>query len=165
MGTKDNIVMKKTSSQIAKKIISENLYLSLATLKDSVPWNTALFYAADENNNFFCVSTKNTIHVKNIELNPDVAFTIFNSTEKPGDINGVQASAKAYLVEPKEIIHAATTIYKKRFAKTPSDIKKYLSPDLYIGSAALRLIKIVPSKIFILDPTNKGSDDRVEVKF
>lgn len=69
--------MDKTEK--AKKIITSNLYMTIATVtKDGLPWNTPVYYAFDESYAFYWYSRKNTKHSQLIAENSNVAVAIFD---------------------------------------------------------------------------------------
>jgi uncharacterized protein YhbP (UPF0306 family) len=156
-----------TAKQLAQQIIDSNNYCSLATTDGVKPWSAGLYYSVDEQYVFYFVSDNTSLHAKHIQKNSHVAFTIFNSTESPEVINGLQIEGEAYVVPIAEISHAATVVYKKRFkGKKLSEIAKYLDPKRYSDVTALRLYKIIPRKFYILDPEKAGKhgrDTRIEI--
>ena len=148
----------------AKKIISENNYLSLATSLNNQTWISPVWYAHDSKYNFYFVSDFSSRHTTYIKQNPNVAFSIYNSTELPEDVNGVQVEAKGYEVTLKDIPTAITTI----FAKKGSDIfkfrfPKWTDPASYSNLSKFRIYKLVPEHFWILDPEVLDTDKRVEV--
>lgn len=91
--------MKRTNNEIAKKIIEENIYMTIATSDENgIPWVAPLFYAVDDSYNFYFISQLSSLHSKHILKNPNVAFAIFDSHQKEGSGSGVQGSGKAYLL-------------------------------------------------------------------
>lgn len=162
--SKEWLHINMNSKQIAEKIIQNNQYLSLSTSNQNKPWSAALFYATDKNNNFYFISSIKSIHVEHILKNPHVALTIFNSTEAPEIVNGVQIQGKAYMLDISDIPSAASIIYKKRFKENPSKITQYLDPSRYTGKSPFRLFKIISEKVYIQDSTKNGEDVRIEVK-
>jgi uncharacterized protein YhbP (UPF0306 family) len=83
-------------NKIAKDIIKNNIYLSLATSVGKDVWIAPLFYCADDEYNFYYISQMESVHTKHALKNPNVAFAIFDSHLPEGEGNGVQASGKAY---------------------------------------------------------------------
>lgn len=152
-------------TQIAKKIIQKNIYLTLATSAKGKPWASPLFYAFDRNNNFYFVSEKTSLHVKNLKANPRVSCAIFNSQQSPEVVNGLQIKAQAKEVGLKELHHALFTFYKKPEAKLAINrFKNYKNPLEYLGRFPFRMYKIIPEKFYILDPQITKRDKRIEVK-
>jgi len=145
--------MKKSQlKKIAIDIIKNNIYLTLATA-DSRPWAAALYYRTDNKLNFYFVSPINSLHSKHVRKNPIVAFTIFDSHQKAGAGNGIQASGECKELKGKELREALKWYKSSVFTSTHPEIVK----------AKYRLYKIVPQHFFIWDPDRK-SDVRSEVK-
>ena len=90
--------------EMAKDIIKNNKFLSLATVdNDGKVWSTPLSYSVDENYSFYFTSELDSKHVMNIMDNPEVSFTIFDSTRRVSDIDGLQVTGIVGQVEPSEL--------------------------------------------------------------
>jgi len=145
--------MKKSQlRKIAKDIIENNIYLTLATA-DSKPWAAPLYYRIDNKLNFYFVSPINSLHSRHIQKNPVIAFTIFDSHQPKNKGNGIQASGKAYILKGKKLQEGL-----KWFRTSILNSK---DPDF--AMAKYQLFKIVPNKFYIWDPDTK-IDVRTEVK-
>ena len=141
--------------EIAKDIIKNNIYLTLSTTDGKKPWATPLYYCADNKYNFYFISQMDSLHTKNILKDPKVAFAIFDSHQKEGTGNGVQASGKAYLLKKEKEIAEALRWFHTNFI----EIKK----EKVLGNSKYKLFKITPEHFYVLDPEAKV-DKRVEVK-
>lgn len=145
--------MKKSQLQkIARDIIKNNIYLTLATA-DSKPWAASLYYQTDNKLNFYFVSPINSLHSKHIQKNSIVSFTIFDSHQPKNKGNGIQASGKACILKGKELQEGL-----KWFRTSILESK---DPDFV--RANYQLFKIIPNKFYIWDPDTK-IDIRTEVK-
>ena len=61
--------------QLARKILKENKFLSLATTdKNGDVWATPLSYALDEEYNFYFTTAVDSTHVEHIKKNPYIAL-------------------------------------------------------------------------------------------
>lgn len=140
-------------NNLAKDIIRKNIYLTLGTSDGKEPWTAPLFYAANEKNEFYFISKMGSTHIKHILKNPKISFAIFDSHQKEGMGNGIQG--KGIVVKlPENEIKQALKFYKTTFIET----KK----ESFTGKAPYRLFKIIPQKLYILDP-DEQTDVRVEV--
>src|ERR1700691_1781138 len=83
----------------AKELIINNTYLTLSTSDGNVPWIAPLYYVIDKEWNLYFISPVESRHAQHISKNPYVAFAIFDSTLELGEGIGIQASAKASIVE------------------------------------------------------------------
>jgi hypothetical protein len=97
--------MSKDFSERAKEIIAHITYINIASVTDSgLPWNSPVFAAYDDEYNFYFGTHKGSQKAKNIDANPNVFVTIYDSTIAPGDGEGVYIQAKAIrLSKPDEI--------------------------------------------------------------
>lgn len=147
--------MKKTElNKIAEEIIKSNIYLTLATTDGSgIPWAAPLFYAIDDNYDFYFISQLDSLHSKHILKNPTVAFAIFDSHQQEGTGNGVQGSGKAYLLDESKLPEAMKW-YKTTFIE--------MKPESFTGDAPYRFFKLVPEHFYVLDQEVKV-DKRVEI--
>lgn len=140
-------------NQIAKDIVKNNIYLTLATTSKDKPWASPVYYDIDEHFNFYYISQLNSLHTKHILKNPYVAFAIFDSRQKADTGNGVQGEGKVYLLKNNEL-EKAFKIYRSNYI--PKTIDNFTKKTSY------RFFKIVPEKLYILNPEAKV-DKRVEV--
>jgi len=149
---------------LAKKIIENNFYLTLATSANNETWVAPLWYAVDDKYTFYFISEKASKHAVHIKTNPNVAFSIFNSQEKPEDVNGLQISGRAQEIGLTELPHCLKTI----FSKSGADLfklrfKDWNNPQTYLNLSKFRIYKIMPEHFWILDPAVIETDKRVEV--
>ena len=153
------------NQKIALNIIKDNIYMSLASTKDSAVWNSPMYYCFDKNHNFYFISDKRSRHSRNIAKNPLVACTVFNSQEKPENVNGVQFDGLCKTLSLNEIPSALKFIYSKKSSELMKDrFEDYKNPLSYLRLTNFRIYKIVPLHMYILDPNVSMEDRRVEVR-
>ncbi|HUW21330.1 MAG TPA: pyridoxamine 5'-phosphate oxidase family protein [Candidatus Bathyarchaeia archaeon] len=140
-------------NKIAKDIIKNNIYLTLATA-DGDPWIAPLYYCIDDKYHFYYISQMDSVHTRQIFKNSKVAFAIFDSCLPEGKGNGIQASGIVYFLKKDKEIKQALKWYSTTYIEC--------KPESFKSSAPYRLFKIVPEKFYILDP-NAPIDKRVEV--
>lgn len=143
----------------AKEIIQHNKYMILATCdKAANPWASPVFYAYDKEYNFYFLSAIDSRHGENIEDNPKIGVSIFNSNQRVGLSDGIQMEGAVEILDGKEV-ESAVEIYSKRLfpESTMKGAERY-NPRDYSGAAEFRFFKIIPSKIYIT-----GVDRRDEV--
>jgi uncharacterized protein YhbP (UPF0306 family) len=140
-------------NQIAKDIIKKNIYLTLGTA-DGMPWVAPLFYCVTKDYIFYFISQLDSVHTKHLLKNPQVAFAIFDSSQREGTGNGIQGDGKAYLIKDKELKEEIKN-YNTTFIK--------VTPETLSGNNPYRLFKLIPDHFYILD-SNAPVDQRVEVK-
>jgi uncharacterized protein YhbP (UPF0306 family) len=142
----------------AKKIISDNIYMTIATAtSDGIPWISPLFFAYDEKYNLYWVSEKNSKHSNLIRNNPKIAIVIFDSTAPIGDGDGVYLEATAEELSDVHTIKVAMKIYNPRLTTEEYKIKKI---ENVTNKAEWRIYKATPKKISTL---MENSDTQIEV--
>ncbi len=154
--------MDNTNTDKAKRILQKILYITIASVgKDSLPWNTPVYSAFDEDYNFYWASDQNGQHSKNIKENPNVFLVIYDSTALEGTGEGVYAKAKGYeLTDEKEILHALEVL-DKRVGKT-----KERNAKEFLGDYPRRVYKAVPETFWMNGDGNVNGnyiDIRIEV--
>ena len=157
------------NQDIVKQILNSNIFLTLGTTDGNIPWTSALFFAADEKYNLYFTSYNDSLHVKNIIKNPDVAVVIFDSNIIPGSGKGqgIQMKAKCFRVPKEDLIEAIEVLYSKRFPdrndweKNNINPNRFSKPDGYVRVD--HIYKIEPEKIYIMDKAPGKKDIRTEV--
>lgn len=134
-------------------ILKSNIYFTLATTDDNIPWATPLFYCLDEDYHFYFISQIESLHTIHIMKQPNVSFAIFDSHQREGEGNGVQGSGTVEVLSDKEIIEGLR-YYSTTFIK--------LTPETLSTPAPYRLFKLTPNAFFVLDP-EADTDKRIEV--
>ncbi len=151
-----------TEAEIAKQILSEIMYITIATVsKDGQPWNTPVYSSFDEDYNFFWISSPLSQHSQNIKENNNIFLTVYNSTASEGTGRGVYVKAKAFeLNDPVEIEEALKYIYGRK-DKPPRPT------DDFMNHNPRRVYKATPEQFWInTDEKVEGHhiDKRVEIK-
>lgn len=143
--------------QIVKKI----QYLNIASItEEGLPWNTPVFYSFDKELNFYYLSWKQSVHSKNIEINPNVFITIYDSTVPVGEGSGVYIQGKAYELND---IGGITTGLKCHYDRSKHKMKDII---MFLTSYPRRVYKFVPEKIFFngqRDIEGNYIDSRTEI--
>ena len=153
-------------AKIAKSIIKNNIYLTLCTTDQKKPWASPLFYAETKDYQFYFISDKNSLHAHNIAKNPQVSVAIFNFTTQPAEVNGVQMEATAQMVTLKEIPQAIKTYFSKSGSSTvKTRFSNWKDPLSYLKLTTFRFYKIIPEKVYIINPNITKNDIRLKVEF
>lgn len=89
---------------IARAIIDQNTYMTLATVDDQgLPWASPVFFATGDYHDFFWVSAPTATHSRNIARRGEVGVVIFDSTAPAGTGQAVYMSARAEQVAEADI--------------------------------------------------------------
>lgn len=152
--------------EMTKDIIKNNKFLSLATVdNDGKVWSTLLSYSVDDNYNFYFTSELDSKHVINIIDNPEVSFTIFDSTRRVSDIDGLQVTGIVGQVDPNELEKVVKNYYLTVF-KDPEERKEWEAPYTYLlenNKPVYRFFQIKPTEIYKRDTENLDADRRVKI--
>jgi len=140
---------------IARQVIAENRYLTLATADaDGVPWATPVFYAAPGPSTFCWASAPDTRHSRNIAVRPQVAITIFDSHAPIGRAEGVYISARAESVHPSEQ-DLALQLLNDRLPP-----RQHLTTDDLEPAGPLRMYRATALEVSILIRGGSAASDR-----
>jgi nitroimidazol reductase NimA-like FMN-containing flavoprotein (pyridoxamine 5'-phosphate oxidase superfamily) len=83
-------------ADIARRLIRENLYLTLATADAAgSPWVSPVFYVAAEDEHFYWVSSPEARHSRNLAERAEVSMVIFDSRVRVGEAQAVYISGRA----------------------------------------------------------------------
>lgn len=122
----------------ANELIKKIEYVNIATAsKSGIPWNTPVYAVADSELNFYWSSWKEAQHSLNINENPRVFCTLYDSTRKRGDNNRrclyFDGQANEILDE-EEVTKAIGLIY-------PTELDQHKAED-YLGEGLRRFYKV-----------------------
>jgi nitroimidazol reductase NimA-like FMN-containing flavoprotein (pyridoxamine 5'-phosphate oxidase superfamily) len=133
--------------------LSKRKFLTLATSSQKgEPLTHPIAYVNKEDTIYFSTSSK-TRKYKNIQKNPNVAYSVYEQTEHLEDVISVQMEGKATPVTDKKEIIEINEMLKQKF---PSMAKLTTDPDNVI-------VKISPKLCYFSDYTKRfGYRDRIE---
>jgi len=145
-------------SELARALVAENSYLTLATADaDGVPWASPVWFAPRELDLFVWASKPGAQHSRNIAENPRVSLVIFDSSKPPGDGSALYVSADAALVgEGEGAFTDALAVYNARSIER--GLPSWEASQL-LDLAPHRLYRAVVREAFVLD----AHDERVRV--
>jgi uncharacterized protein YhbP (UPF0306 family) len=155
-----------TFTEMARDIIKNNRFLSLATRNNNGDvWATPLSYSVDEDYNFYFTTAIDSIHIDHVRENPYVAFSIFNSTRRVSDIDGLQVKGIVGEVEKKDLPKIVKEYYRQVFPDT-DERSEWEAPWEYFTEddfPVYRFFQIVPLEIYKRDTDNDEVDRRVQI--
>ncbi len=142
--------------KIVKRIIESNNYMVIATAdSEGNPWASALFYVHDKDYAFYFLSAIDSRHIKNIGGNSVASFVIFDSRQKIGQSDSVQAECKISEVNKNQLEDVIKLYVKKLFPKSNVPATDRYPMGAYTEPAEFRFFKISISKLYI-----SGTDQR-----
>jgi nitroimidazol reductase NimA-like FMN-containing flavoprotein (pyridoxamine 5'-phosphate oxidase superfamily) len=142
---------------VAKRIVDENRYLTIATADGSgLPWVSPVWYAPDGYSTFYWVSRAEARHSRNIEVRPEVAIVIFDSRVPVGEGQALYASATAHLVEDEGELGHGIEVFSRRSLEQGA--AAWTTADV-LPPAEIRLYRATATEHFLLGER----DERVRV--
>lgn len=146
----------------AKRILSTNRYMVLATSQAGQPWSTPVFYAYDEKYNFYWYSRKDTRHSLSLKENNNVSAVIF-SVGNADEGFGVYIEGTASEVTENELEHAMVT-YAAKGATSDEERKQLTTKEDFLGDAPIRMYKLTPAKIYVSNEATKWNGKWIDSK-
>jgi len=135
----------KDYKEQAKKIIADNIYMTIATASlDGSPWISPVFFAYDDAYNLYWVSDKNSRHSNLIRENNKVAIVIFDSSAPEGEGDGVYFKAKAIELSDRQEVEKAMATLGARVTQEEFRIKKV---GEVMEGGEWRVYKAIPQNI------------------
>jgi len=145
--------MNEIKEQIVN-YLSKRKFLTLATsTQEGEPLAHPIAYVNKGDTVYFSTG-KQTRKFKNIQKNPNVAYSVYDSTEYLDEVRSVQMEGKATPVTDKKETKEINKMLKQKFPSM-SDLTKY--PDSII-------IKINPKTCYFID-YNKGFGYKNKVEY
>lgn len=139
-----------TPSEVARRLIEQNTYVTLATSDGAGrPWASPVWFAPRGLAEFYWVSRTGRRHSRNIEARPEVALVVFDSTAPVGHAEAVYVDAVAGQVDDVDLA-AALAVYSGR------SIERGLpawDASAVTGDAPHRLYVARAIDVFVLDET------------
>jgi nitroimidazol reductase NimA-like FMN-containing flavoprotein (pyridoxamine 5'-phosphate oxidase superfamily) len=135
-------------AEIARAILDTSSFVTLATADaDGVPWACPVWFATEDYRHLYWVSAPDTRHSRNLAVRPRLAMTVFDSTQRPGDVQAVYLTGTAAQVT--DDVEGGIATYSRvavRQGLPPWDITRVT------GAARLRLYRATVTEHHILDP-------------
>lgn len=96
------------NQELVREIIANCRYLTLSTCDGVEPWATPIEFLCDSELNFFFLSTSDCLHAQHIDVNPQVALAIFETSQPEyspdltAALRGVQVRGSASRLSAEE---------------------------------------------------------------
>ena len=142
-----------TNEEIAKQIIERNRYLCLASVSQTGQvWASPVSYCFDTEYNFYFQTSLDSVHVDNFRFNPEISASIYDSTQRVEDIDGIQMSGIVGEVEA-DCISQIYDLFISHVIPEPDRCR--LAPPLKVftreGGTSLRFFQFTPVDMFKKD--------------
>lgn len=153
-------------TKMAWDLIHNNRFLSLATTnRKGEVWITPLSYSVDSEYNFYITTAIDSLHIDNIKENPFVAFSIYDSTRRVSDIDGLQIKGIMGQVENSQLPSIVKNYYLQVFpdpierAEWEADWQHFTEDDFPV----YRFFQITPIEMYKRDTSTDEVDRRVMI--
>ena len=150
-----------TNDDIARAILDAGIYVVLATADaNGVPWASPVWFATENYRELYWVSHPGARHSQNIDVRPQIATVVFDSTVPSGTGQAVYMTAIAeQLSDPAAIEHGIEVFSRESVRQGDQE----WGLDRVTGEARLRLYRASVQECSILDP-DVPLDVRVDVR-
>ncbi len=145
-------------TQLVDGCLKSTSFYTLATSDKTKLWSCTLWFATDNSYNFYFISTPESLHMKNILVNPSIALSLFNPAEaEKGNAVGIQVSGNAHILTTKngttseDIMLAYHLYFSKQNPQTGMDPSGRKAEDFISGKTPWQFVKIVPSELWYFD--------------
>lgn len=146
-----------TPQQRAKRLIDENLHMTIATRNSAgAPWCRRVFYAPDEAYDLYWISAKTARHSENIRSNPSLSIMIYEISQQ-NDAAYIAGQA----VELRELgeVERAAEILRRR---QPPDRSVIDDPSALVGDGPRRIYRASAQTIEVRRELPAGQAGAVE---
>lgn len=146
-----------TGPDTVRAILDENSFMTLATSDaDGVPWASPVWFATEDYRSLFWVSAPGARHSRNLAVRPEMSAVVFDSTQRPGDVQAVYLSATAV-----QVADVADGIGVFSRVSVRQGLAEW-DASRVTGDARLRLYHANVAAHYVLDPDAVG-DERMRV--
>jgi nitroimidazol reductase NimA-like FMN-containing flavoprotein (pyridoxamine 5'-phosphate oxidase superfamily) len=150
-------------SDHARSVIDSNRYMALGTAdEDGHPWVSPVWFASEDYRTFHWVSSPDSKHSRNLDLRPEVAIAIFDSSVPVGAAQAVYMKGLAKELTGNEL-EPGLEVFDR---VSREDIGREWGLDDVQGSALVRLYRVTVSEHWVLipgrDPERGSGVDRSE---
>jgi uncharacterized protein YhbP (UPF0306 family) len=148
--------MDRDPAAVARHIIDTNQYMVVATVNPGgTPWISPVWFAHDGYRAFLWLSRPGRRHSGNVAARPQVAITIFDSTQELGKGFGVTMEAVAAELGGPDLARAAEIVNEKSVAAGGGMFTvEQLGPG-----GTLRLYRAVATSQYVI----LGDDERIPI--
>lgn len=145
--------MNKKDREFAKKYLDSQILMGLSTLgSNGSLWSANVYFAVDDDLNFYFMSSSDTEHCENIKSNPKVSMTVVDSTQDPsGEKIGMQISGECNHVYNISDIKSLLRVWNKKFSSIPAPPLREIKIDSPFYKVKPSRIKFYNTEIYPKD--------------
>jgi len=126
--------------------------------KSKIPWGSVVFYSYDYDYNLYFISASDSLHMKNLLENPNVALTIFDSNQPPELSEGVQIAGKlSQMVDEEKILKMKQSewkssiyeYYSRMFPRISIPSERGLQIPEFVQKGSLKFVRLTTLKSYL----------------
>jgi nitroimidazol reductase NimA-like FMN-containing flavoprotein (pyridoxamine 5'-phosphate oxidase superfamily) len=150
---------------MVRAVVDGNRYMVLGTYSlDGLPRVSPVYFTHDCYHAFYWVSSPTAQHSRNVDVHPDVAIVIFDSSVGPGSTQAVYVQGGAELIPDAALEEHCAVAFRN-----VGEGARPFRPEELSGSAPLRLYRATAREVEVhirgSDRTyGKGVDTRLRVR-
>jgi nitroimidazol reductase NimA-like FMN-containing flavoprotein (pyridoxamine 5'-phosphate oxidase superfamily) len=145
----DSSTDASAEASVAAALIEANRYMVLSTADgDGRPWVTPVYFAADGADRFLWVSRPGSTHSRNIDVRPEVAIVVFDSSVPPAQTAALFARGRAEELARGDVEHAVAVFSDASVADglDPWNVEMVTAPSEF------RLYRVQATEASVLMP-------------
>jgi len=146
-----------------REIIINNRYLTLSTCNNNNAWIAPLAYYVESDYSFVYYSSKESKHSLDIQNNPQVACSIYDSSLPSDSVDGIQFIGKVEEVPINELINVVPKYFMQSFPVEKIRAVWQQPVSNFKGLTIKKFYRIIPANIYTIDLDTTEVDKRVEV--
>jgi len=160
---------QQDAAKIAAQYFSEVAYCALGTLMpDQLPWVTPVYFSTTPDLQVIWVSGINAQHSLNIQANPRIVITFFDTETPFGNAQGLYTVGSARVLSDSELQWGCQVFYSRRFPRPEDFAQKARKPEEFREPSPRRMYMCQIEQAWVLDPAGdpiygRLLDSRIEV--
>ena len=158
--------MSSTPVERALKMLDENMFLTLATAEDGLPWCAPVAFVVGPGKALHFYSATESAHARHIEKNPSVAMAVWDSRARGEEVDGMQLEAQCVVVEPRALEAVVEHYFSRLFPDEETRAWWYRPASAFAGDGLWRFYRLDIEDVFVIDLENFAEtkiDRRVRV--
>lgn len=143
--------MSSSTVDRAMKMLNDNMFLTLATAEDGLPWCSTVAYVKGPGSALHFYSATEAAHSRHIGKNPSVAMAIWDSRARGDDVDGLQLEARCTVVEPPDLEAVVEHYFNTLFPDLEEHAWWYRPPSDFTGDGTWRFYALEIEAAFVID--------------
>lgn len=150
----------------AMKMLNDNMFLTLGTAEDGLPWCSVVAYVQGPGPALHFYSALESAHARHIGKNPSVAMAIWDSRARGDEVDGLQIEAQCTVVEPANLEPVVEHYFDSLFPDPEAHAWWFRPAAAFSGDGTWRFYRLDIEAAFVIDQENFSAtkiDRRIRV--